>query len=442
MKITEITNNELRKNVTKKDVERRAKSIKKSGLFQPIILNRDNVVVAGRTRFAAMELLGWEELEEGKHFIYTDANDKEAEFVENYHRVPLSLGDELMQIKEMVKEMSIKEVAQILGESELWVRRRLNLKNLNKDFQKALKDNSLSGWKIQHFEFIASFSPEDQKIIFERSYSFSTNMKNFKKEIHERLTRDISSLPWGEDGCGECTYCKLRNDEDTLFSEMKSNMLCSNTSYLNLKYEEWMKSLADVYKVTENYYANYPGILTQDEYTEDSDGEDAIIINGENIGKKIKIVLNENAKQTKDGKVTLAELKERKHRQRVKYINEEFIIPYLDRLKKEISGLIAIYGMSSVTGNRWDDKTGGLVSDLGITGDCNSITCLLELKGKESQIKEKVWEQVKGSIIRELKQTNEETTKFLCELMEFDSYDKFMDVAIEDLPDPKSWNNK
>jgi DNA modification methylase/ParB-like chromosome segregation protein Spo0J len=82
-------------------------SIKEVGLIQPIVLTRQNLLVAGERRYRAMQRLGVKELIHAKTFIYNDEQDdvkiKAIEIEENLRRKALSWQEEILAKKRLLE---------------------------------------------------------------------------------------------------------------------------------------------------------------------------------------------------------------------------------------------------------------------------------------------------------------------------------------------------
>ena len=101
--INNIKLNPGRRTTEPEDVENLAKSIAELGLLNPITINQDNTLIAGRHRLEAAKLLGWTEIE----CIVRDLQGLQAELAEideNFVRKNLSIidfGNLLLRRKEI-----------------------------------------------------------------------------------------------------------------------------------------------------------------------------------------------------------------------------------------------------------------------------------------------------------------------------------------------------
>ena len=88
------------------DVEQLKKSIETVGIINPLILNQDNILIAGGRRFSAMQELGWEKVP----FIKIDKPELEQELI--------SIDENLIRqdLKKMELEASLSRGREIYEE--------------------------------------------------------------------------------------------------------------------------------------------------------------------------------------------------------------------------------------------------------------------------------------------------------------------------------------
>lgn len=448
MKITSLICNPKEK-ISKKEIYEMAESIAdpKVGLLEPILIDPETMEVkVGRTRYFAMKQISPDiDLIEGKHFIFNDKETNLIAFVENFRRKKLTLAQEMEYLEELLKANNITALASAIGQSDVWVRRRLNLKKLNKEFKSAMKDNECPKWGIMHYEFVASFEKGDQNLIYYNIDDFSEmTIQKFKAEVSKKIARDLSELPWESNGCGKCSYCKARVDQDdVLFEEMKTNLkLCSNTNFINKEYKKWIEEVKGegLTQVTESYYSQDDEIITQDYFEEvEKDGEEAIFINGERIGEKVLIKRRKNkaGNTEKAEKKTLADLKESKMRQRYRHVASAIEKAITEDTVKctpeQALHMVFIYNTDQVI-YHYDGKPPMKTKNVG-------IKALKEVAKKTKEEKTKaMWAMVKIPLLKDLRQNNEkkQVIEEFCELFNL-NLDALWEEAMTELPDPKSW---
>lgn len=98
------------------DIDSLAKSIKKYGLFHPIIVDPENRLIAGERRLRACESLGWEWVPARQWDELSEAELREIELEENQRRKDLTSFE---QSKTMVERISVaREIAETCSDSE------------------------------------------------------------------------------------------------------------------------------------------------------------------------------------------------------------------------------------------------------------------------------------------------------------------------------------
>lgn len=154
------------------EVESLAKLIK-NGLVNPVtvrsaadagITSHEWQLIAGYRRFtAATKILNWKQIE---CKILANCSDKEAKrvnLIENLGRKDLHPGNEMEAIIAVYGENpDISQVAQDLGMSEMWVKRRLKIKKLVKPVQEMFFDGRLSAFDLS---LMLSASVEEQETL-------------------------------------------------------------------------------------------------------------------------------------------------------------------------------------------------------------------------------------------------------------------------------------
>jgi DNA modification methylase len=104
---TVIVDDRIRKDMG--DIDELANSIKAVGLIQPVIVTRENKLIAGERRLRAMKKLGIVFLVHGKTFIYNDEMDslkiRAMEIEENVKRKQLSWQEEVTAKKRLLETL-------------------------------------------------------------------------------------------------------------------------------------------------------------------------------------------------------------------------------------------------------------------------------------------------------------------------------------------------
>lgn len=240
-------------------------------LIQPISLKKidanpvyDYVVEDGRRRFKALDTAGITEIELGQDAVLIDGDSEVNAYVANQH-TNLSLAEEIKKLYSMREKFkTLDAVAAEIGHSPTWVARRLNLMNLSDLWKKAMAEKVFGYMSIAHYETIATFPPTIQDEIFDYIRSVegrdmkSLSIRKFSETLYEKFATLLSSLPWKEEGCGECPACKERKESGYLFANLIPEPRCMNREYLEKKRKEYVANLAAKEPETLLVSNNYP----------------------------------------------------------------------------------------------------------------------------------------------------------------------------------------
>lgn len=90
------------------DIEQLSISIRKHGLLQPVVVNQNNEIIAGRRRFAAVQLLKWETVDVHKIETSDDIDKLSKTIAENVMRKDLTWQEEVQAKEELDGLMRIK----------------------------------------------------------------------------------------------------------------------------------------------------------------------------------------------------------------------------------------------------------------------------------------------------------------------------------------------
>ncbi len=97
-----IVKKRIRKDVG--DVSSLADSIRRFGLINPIVINKRNVLIAGRRRLEAVRNLGWRTVNAAVIDSTDELNKLEFELEENLHRQDLSL-EEIAKANDRIRKL-------------------------------------------------------------------------------------------------------------------------------------------------------------------------------------------------------------------------------------------------------------------------------------------------------------------------------------------------
>ncbi|MBO4631885.1 MAG: hypothetical protein J5858_08190 [Lentisphaeria bacterium] len=448
-------------------------------LLQPIALKKiegdpafDYAVDDGRRRFKALVSAGITEIELGQDAVLVDGDSEVNAYVANQH-LNLSLAEEIKKLYSMRQKFkTLDALAAEIGHSPTWAARRLNLLNLSELWKKAMAEKTFGYMSVAHYETIATFPPNIQDEIFDYIRSVegrelkTASIRKFSETLYEKFATLLSSLPWQEEGCGECPACKERKESGYLFANLIPEPRCMNREYLERKRKEYVAALAaknpETILVSQNYQSkdeekkdeNDPlaenTVLGPGDWRETDKKEDgipAIIADGPRAGTTITIQ-RPNKTQTDEPKQvkTLAERREAKNRQRRRRAIEKLITAIKEEKtdtpsRIEIYLMIACKGAHAVCGSHFDFKTKRSSNPLGLPDKIKSFKQLSASDNLDTLI----WRSVCENVIMELEkgQSGAEEpywteASMIANLVHFD-LGKALAEATKELPDPKAW---
>ena len=251
---------------TDADIAELAQTIEENGLFSPISIRpRENgryEIVFGERRWRAFRLL---ERDTIPCFV-KDLDDTQAQIeriVENFQRRDPSFmeqGEAVAALMELT-DRDVSEVANRLGQSISWVRRRAKLPNLIPAWREELAQDNTPYTAIHDsvnkLEEIAILPPATQQTILDASV-----LRHVKttKELREKIARFFMSLdskPWSREwekkafsGSGKrrCDACMKRSDrESALFADPDNpnagKKMCLDPECWKNKCLSWCKHL-------------------------------------------------------------------------------------------------------------------------------------------------------------------------------------------------------
>ena len=213
---------------TDADVNELAQSIGNVGLLQPLVLreietNADGCcyeVLAGRRRYEALMKLKRYEIDETDYKIIDSSDPELISFVENFERKNLTLTEEIAHLAALRETYAPSELAAFLGRTEKYIRIRLQLRNLTKNFTDALNEDKFPALKIGHYEIISKYPASVQEQIF-NSWRISQpgSVSNFETNLTNDYSHLLANAPFD---VKECEKCLERSGADpSLFEEMK-----------------------------------------------------------------------------------------------------------------------------------------------------------------------------------------------------------------------------
>lgn len=128
------------------DISSLIKSIKEHGLQQPLIVDKDDRLVAGFRRYSALKSLGCEQV----WVSVTDSpNPPIVNLIENLERSNLSFYEEAVAVKKLFPECTEHEVADALGLTRGWSRPRIKMWELPQGIIDLVKAGKLTASQVR-----------------------------------------------------------------------------------------------------------------------------------------------------------------------------------------------------------------------------------------------------------------------------------------------------
>ncbi len=194
--------NQPRKNFSEDELHELAESIKKHGVIQPLLVEKNGdryTIVAGERRWRAAKIAGLTKIPVivGE---YSDQEKMEIQLIENIQREKLNPIEEAMAFKKLIDEFKLKqdELAESIGKNRTTITNTLRLLNLAQEVQTMIVEEKITPGHARALLVI-----EDEKTQYELAcYVFDNKLsvreteklvkeynkpKKEKKEISEAI---------------------------------------------------------------------------------------------------------------------------------------------------------------------------------------------------------------------------------------------------------------
>lgn len=457
-------------------IEELAENIRAVGLLQPILIRAAEpnavppyVVVDGRRRFRALELLKREFIEPEEYVLFTGEDEltSVAAFSANFSRQNLTLAEEVEQLSHLAG--SQQEIAALLGKSASWVALRQNLANLTGKWVEVLaKHDDYPHWTPAKLELVAR-EPADVQEDLESLLSDEECIP--LDELKDYITRyhhELCAAPFDTAGCANCP--KRSGAQGLLFAEFddqRDNCLDSEcydkrafahakalvkSGLIPLRGDDWCstnRKWADELNPKDHYE------IKSMRAPKTGEKPNAVIVSGDNCGRPMVAVLRKNGENGGNGGKDKPA--EEKHEKTVAEREAEL---KAKRVKLALSDLLGWLESDGNTLDKWiarghydDRKTHAACVKLAVWFGCNG-----EVDGEfawkdpaltgigDREFAEKVFEHakyhfelaVREEINRTLANINVHCGEEICKLLFLDWDDQFFKPAIAQLPEPKS----
>ena len=197
MKTNEIkTKTQVRKDMG--DLTELKNSIKENGILQPLLVDKDNNLIAGHRRLAAAKEMELEEVP--VQVIDVTNGDRVAiiQLVENIHRKDLDPIEESNAYDDYItkNKTTIEQLSQMIGKTKEYIQRRMNLKNLVPEAITALKDKKI---ELGHALLLNQMKKNLQKDSMEFIVEHDLTVQNFADQIRWMGTVDFMDIEFRQE---------------------------------------------------------------------------------------------------------------------------------------------------------------------------------------------------------------------------------------------------
>lgn len=291
-------------------------SIKEKGIIVPLIVRKvgkDLEIVAGHRRFAAAQELGIADAQIPVHTVeMNDVEAREAQIIENLQRADVHPFEEALAYVNLIKlsKYEVVEVAAKVGKSETYVRNRLALYDIEISILQKMR---AVDYPIAHALVIARLPKADQPAAykFSRQYDRLCTLKEIRDYVAQRVfSESMKNPPWKNDAAARAEIAKitgLKGGEKNLFGEDAEEKIENPAEYaramaafLQLKVDEYKTAGKPLTLVSGDYSTKSKGVLGHNMYETGpgynasktrkcTDGREALIIEGNGVGKLLKI---------------------------------------------------------------------------------------------------------------------------------------------------------
>lgn len=229
-----------RKRFDNTKIKELAKSIKKHGIIQPIIVQKEEnyyKIIAGERRWRAAKLAELTEVP----VIIKDINKRdimEIALIENIQREDLNPIEEAAAFKELINEYKIThdELSKIIGKSRAAITNTIRLLNLSDEVQKALIENKITAG---HARALITINDKDmQNKILEQILKNDMTVRNVEDYIKSKSKRKEEKGP------------KELKEEDIIFMSIEKKLQDKLGTKVNITNNKNNKG-----KITIQYYS-------------------------------------------------------------------------------------------------------------------------------------------------------------------------------------------
>ena len=228
------------------DMTELAASIKMHGIIVPLIVDKDNNMIAGHRRLQAAKSQGMTEV---PVVVEKGENRSALQIIENIHRKeldPIEEGEAFKAYMEKGKHTS-EHLSKAIGKSKDYIERRIALTEIGDEGKMALRKGKI---KLGHAVVLARMPKDEQKKAVKRIQSEEISVEYFQERPGEteRLSEAAFDRKSGTDGDGKgntgCLSCKYNGGQQMLLSEIGNELKdeCLNPQCFKKKQKDWIQA--------------------------------------------------------------------------------------------------------------------------------------------------------------------------------------------------------
>jgi len=256
LEISKIRPDASNQRSTGKDISELAESMSQYGLLQPIGITSQvdedglHTIIYGHRRFEAAKSLNWDLIDVNIIENVHDTDFKAIQLSENIHRADIHPMDEARTIAELVDVQmeTQKYVAQLLGKSVPYIRKRKALNDLIEPIQEAFIRGNIN---ISMALKLAMLHRDVQMEIYnDNEDEFIEEGNTFESEW--AVERELNRLGFYKFDKTECNTCPFNSAVNELFPT--EDAMCGNPSCLEKKKDAYNASLIEEAKTKVAYF--------------------------------------------------------------------------------------------------------------------------------------------------------------------------------------------
>ncbi|MBK8804976.1 MAG: ParB/RepB/Spo0J family partition protein [Fibrobacteres bacterium] len=173
-----------RKEFNQEELEDLAQSIREKGVFQPILVRRQNnsyQIIAGERRFRASQLAGKDSIPALIRDQVSDRDMREVALLENIQRVQLNAIEEALAYQELINSCGYthEQLSDRLGKSRPAITNSLRLLKLTESVQAMISDSTLSAG---HARVLASLPQAQQDPLAKKAIEEGWSVRTLELE--------------------------------------------------------------------------------------------------------------------------------------------------------------------------------------------------------------------------------------------------------------------